>query len=115
MASASVSTSGGGSSAATIRACSTITCCGRLMGSLEESGLLSFHRRHQHGTVQVFVAPLTRGFRGEQAGVAGCTMQRQAVAVGVMLRAERVRGTELHPLQSLVQVPPERLRLTQAD
>ena len=80
---------------------------------LEENDIRALDGGHQHGPVQIFVAPLARRFWGEQAGMAGGGVQRDAVAVGMMLGTERVAGAQAHGVQGLIEMPLQRLRLAE--
>jgi hypothetical protein len=72
---------------------------------LEENDIGALDGRHQHGPVQVFIAPFAGGFWREKAGMAGGRMQGDAIAVGMMLGTERIAGTQAHGIQGLIEMP----------
>jgi hypothetical protein len=69
----------------------------------------------ENGSVEVAVAPLAGGLGSKQTCMAGCSVQGDALGVGVVLPAERVRGTEGGVAERASDVSAEFFLFTEAD
>ena len=83
------------------------------IGLLEESQVTPLDRGNQYCPIQILVAPLARRFRREETGMTRGGVQRVTFVIGVMFRAQRVAGAEPHVVQRLVEMPLQRLRLSE--
>ena len=81
----------------------------------EECELVPVHGGHQHGAIQVLVAPLAGGLWGKETSVARRPVERCALLARMVLGAERVAGTKSHAIHRLIQMPLQDSRLPQRD